>query len=102
MGTVIQAVTIVILNAVYCKIAVCMVDYENYRTDYEWENALVNRVFLFQFLNSYFALFYTAFIKGRVGDIFGYDDSCKDKAGVKSDSCMYELDSLMLSTLLTV
>merc|ERR1711959_812218 len=79
-----------------------MVNYENYRTDYEWENALINRVFLFQFINSYFALFYTAFVKGRIGKIFGYDDTCMDKDNKPSDDCMYELSSLMLSTLLTV
>ena len=61
-----QALCTVVLNMVYMEIAVCMVDYENYRTDMEWENAIVKKVFPFQFINSYFTLFYVAFLKGNL------------------------------------
>lgn len=98
----VQSCVIVGLNYVYCKIAVCLVDEENYRTNQEWEDALVRRVFLFQFINSYFTLFYTAFLKGHVGELFGYNDRCRDKNGDFAHSCMYELSYLLLSTLLMV
>jgi len=98
----VQSVCIVTLNYVYCRIGVCLVDQENYRTDQEWENALVRRVFLFQFINSYFTLFYTAFLKGHIGPVFGFDDHCKDRDGLRAHSCMYELNYLLLSTLLMV
>merc|ERR1719399_2326925 len=67
IASVIQGLAVVILNQVYIKLAVILVNNENYRTDYEWENALVKRTFPFQFINSYFALFYTAFVKGHEG-----------------------------------
>jgi len=101
-ASVVQSVCIVTLNYVYCRIGVCLVNQENYRTDQEWENALVRRVFLFQFINSYFTLFYTAFLKGHIGPVFGYDDHCKDREGNRAHSCMYELNYLLLSTLLMV
>jgi hypothetical protein len=97
-----QAAVTVGLNLVYCKIAVCMVEYENYRTDIEYENAITYKVFGFQFINSYFCLFYVAFLKGRIGPLMGYSDVCKDPSGKPADNCMSELSTLLLSTLLTV
>lgn len=103
-GSFIQSGCIVLFNWIYCKIAVCMVDYENHRTDFEWEDALIQRVFVFQFINSYFALFYTAFFKGKTGFIHwltGHPDHCLGKGGVEI-SCMDSLSHLLLSTLLIV
>jgi len=102
-ASVVQSGCIVLFNWVYCKIAVCMVDYENHRTDHEWEDALISRVFVFQFINSYFALFYTAFLKGETGLIsyLGFEDHCLGKDGTKI-SCIDSLGHLLLSTLLIV
>lgn len=97
-----QAAVTVGLNAIYLILAEYMVDYENWRTDDEWENAIVYKVFGFQFINSYFSLFYVAFLKGKIGKLDGYSDKCKDANGVESDNCMQELYTLLLSTLLVV
>jgi hypothetical protein len=96
-----QALCTVGLNVIYKEIAICMVDYENYRTDMEWENAIIKKVFPFQFINSYFSLFYIAFLKGKIGDLYGYNDQCKNSLGEHTESCMFELSTLLLSTLLT-
>jgi len=96
-----QALCTVGLNAIYKELAIVMVDYENYRTDMEWENAIIKKVFPFQFINSYFSLFYIAFLKGKIGDLDGYNDQCKDSLGKDTDSCMYELSTLLFSTLIT-
>lgn len=96
-----QAIVTVVLNLIYLEVAVCMVDHENYRTDMEWENAIIMKVFPFQFINSYFSLFYIAFLKGKVGDLYGYNDRCKDEQMHDTDNCMHELYTLLLSTLLT-
>jgi len=102
MASTLQAAATVGLNVVYKEIAICMVNYENYRTDNEWEDAIVNKVFLFQFINSYFSLFYIAFLKGHIGKLEGYSDKCKDTTtGEETDNCMGELYTLLLSTLLT-
>jgi len=101
-----QALVTVGLNVVYKELAIIMVDYENHRTDDQWENAIINKVFGFQFINSYFSLFYIAFLKGKIGDLSfpggePYSDQCKDSHGNPSDNCMLELSTLLLSTLLT-
>merc|ERR1712159_733247 len=100
------ALCTVLLNVVYKEIAQVMVGLENHRTDEEWENAIINKVFVFQFINSYFTLFYVAFLKGKIGKLYSYDgtgysDVCKTAAGLPADNCMEELSTLLLSTLLT-
>jgi len=107
MASTLQALVTVGLNVVYKELAIIMVNYENHRTDEEWENAIVNKVFGFQFINSYFTLFYIAFLKGKIGPLGfpwesqTYSDQCKDAAGHPTDNCMLELNTLLLSTLLT-
>jgi len=101
MASVLQALCTVVLNVIYKEIAICMVDYENYRTDEEWEDSIISKVFLFQFINSYFSLFYIAFLKGKIGKLDGYSDACKDGEGNDIDNCMGELKVLLFSTLLT-
>lgn len=58
----IQAVIIQILNFVYRMMAKKMTDYENHQTDTQYEDSLVNKLYLFTFANSYGALFFVAFI----------------------------------------
>jgi len=58
-----NAVQIMILNIVYRGVADFLNDWENHRTDSEYENNLITKVFLFQFVNSYASFFIIAFIK---------------------------------------
>lgn len=76
----INAVQIMILNNIYSTIAVRLNNFENHRTDTEYEDHLIGKTFLFQFVNSYFSLFYVAFLKTVVEG----NDSCKT-------GCMDEL-----------
>merc|ERR1711907_308372 len=101
MASTLQALCTVALNVVYKEIAQVMVNLENHRTDEEWENAIINKVFIFQFINSYFSLFYIAFLKGKIGPLWGNNDVCKRANGEPADNCMEELSTLLLSTLLT-
>lgn len=48
---------------VYRKVAKRLTDWENHRTESEYENALILKNFIFQFVNSYISLFYIAFLK---------------------------------------
>lgn len=53
---------------------------ENHRTDTEFEDHLIGKTFLFQFVNSYASLFYVAFIKTAAeGKCKGYHDGCMDE-----------------------
>eukprot|EP00164_Ancoracysta_twista_P002959 GFYU01003941.1.p2 GENE.GFYU01003941.1~~GFYU01003941.1.p2 ORF type:complete len:695 (+),score=263.15 GFYU01003941.1:52-2136(+) len=88
----VNAIQIQILNAIYGKVAFKLNKWENHRTDTEYEDALIGKIFLFQFVNSYNALFYIAFFKSQA-DLFGHQDSCK-----KGD-CLSELFTQVLCLL---
>jgi len=101
LASVVQATATVGLNLVYQNVAIWMVEYENHRTADEYEDALVFKVYGFQFINSYFTLFYVAFIKANIGDLWGMKEQCSTKAGKPADNCMEELGTLLLGLLLT-
>jgi Calcium-activated chloride channel len=48
---------------VYGTVSLALNDYENHRTDTEYEDNLIAKVFLFQMVNSFAALTYVSFIK---------------------------------------
>lgn len=59
----------------YKRIAVALTDLENQRTELEYEDSLLLKTTLFQFVNSYFAPFYLALVKSRgqiIFNSFGY------------------------------
>ncbi|XP_034940351.1 anoctamin-8 isoform X2 [Chelonus insularis] len=58
---VLLAIVIAVMDEAYFKIAVWLNDLENYRLDTEYENHLIYKVALFQFVNSFLSLFYIAF-----------------------------------------
>lgn len=58
-----NALVIMIFNNIYGVIAEHMNEWENYKTDTEYENALIIKVFLFRFINSYATLYYIAFVR---------------------------------------
>ncbi|KAF4321974.1 hypothetical protein BBO99_00003272 [Phytophthora kernoviae] len=74
--TVANAVQILILNMVYRLVAQKLNDLENHRTDAEYENHLVIKVFLFQFCNSFASFFYIAFFKRIAEGTCLYEDDC--------------------------
>ncbi|CEG40388.1 Protein required for meiotic chromosome segregation [Plasmopara halstedii] len=74
--TVVNAIQILVLNTVYRNVARKLNDYENHRTDAEYENYLVIKVFLFQFCNSFASFFYIAFVKRLAEGSCLYEDDC--------------------------
>eukprot|EP00613_Pedinella_sp_CCMP2098_P018635 CAMPEP_0171750144 /NCGR_PEP_ID=MMETSP0991-20121206/41210_1 /TAXON_ID=483369 /ORGANISM="non described non described, Strain CCMP2098" /LENGTH=947 /DNA_ID=CAMNT_0012351009 /DNA_START=93 /DNA_END=2940 /DNA_ORIENTATION=+ len=80
LGTIIASimlsVVILIFNSIYRKVATILNDYENHRTNTEYEDALIAKTFLFQMVNSYGALAYIAFLKepivNRIGELNVY------------------------------
>ncbi|PSN51037.1 hypothetical protein C0J52_15420 [Blattella germanica] len=55
------AVVITLLDEAYYKVAIWLNDKENYRLETKYENHLIVKVALFQFVNSFLSLFYIAF-----------------------------------------
>jgi len=78
VASIFNALQIQVLNAVYGDFAAKLNDYENHRTETEYEDSLIVKLFCFTFVNSYAPLFYIAFVKEYIGD------SCEG-------SCMSEL-----------
>lgn len=66
IASLLNAVQIQVLGMFYQKLAIYLNDRENHRTDTEYEDALISKTFMFQFVNSYASLFYIAFIKQYV------------------------------------
>lgn len=63
IGGLLNAVQIQVLNAIYSRIAIFLTDYENHRTNTSYENSLMAKTFIFQFVNSFASLFYIAFVR---------------------------------------
>jgi len=77
-------VQISIFGFFYKKLAIFLNDFENHRTDTEYEDALIVKTTIFNFVNAYLALFYLAFFKPNA-NLFGISDSCRN------DDCMTEV-----------
>jgi len=56
-----SSVQIQVMNVIYRGVAIRLNDYENFRTDTQYEHALVTKIFVFQVINSYASLTYIAF-----------------------------------------
>jgi len=63
ISSVLIAMQIEILNYMFYGVAISLNDSENHRTDSEYEDALITKAFVFQFLNSFSCLFYISFLK---------------------------------------
>uniref|UniRef100_A0A6A7G539 Anoctamin n=1 Tax=Hirondellea gigas TaxID=1518452 RepID=A0A6A7G539_9CRUS len=68
---IVNGIQIQVLNYFYGRLAVRLNQYENHRTDSEYENALIAKSFIFKFVNSFNTLFYIAFVKQHI-------DGCDD------------------------
>lgn len=58
----VNAVTIPLINIVCTYMATELTEYENRRTDSDFEDALIMKLFVFYFVNSYASFFYIGFI----------------------------------------
>ena len=63
LPTIFSPMWITIMNTLYKGVAKSLNGLENYRTETEYEDALILKTTCFQFVNSYISLFYIAFIK---------------------------------------
>lgn len=66
IATILTSVNILVWNRIYAVVSVHLNDYENHRTDTEYEDGLIAKTFSFQMVNSYGALMYIAFVKEPV------------------------------------
>lgn len=66
VASILNSVQIQVLNFTYQKLADWLTDRENHRTDTQYEDSLIAKLFLFQFVNSFASFFYVAFIQVAV------------------------------------
>jgi len=64
--SIILGLAINILNVLYNGTAQKLNEWENHRTDTEFEDKLISKIFLFQMVNSFAAVSYIAFVKGHI------------------------------------
>ncbi|KAI0208292.1 Anoctamin-4 [Lamellibrachia satsuma] len=91
----INLIVIIFLNKVYQEIAIFLTNLERPRTDTEYNDSFTFKMFLFQFINFYSAIFYVAFFKGRLGGrpgqydyTLGYRAEECDPAGCLIELCI--------------
>merc|ERR1711871_1696931 len=82
-----NAAQILVLNEVIIKVAVVLNNFENHRTETMYEDSLITKVFSFQFFNSFFSLFYIAFLKQRYSIWYFKEDRCTN------GNCMQDLST---------
>jgi len=75
IGSAMNAIQIMIMNVVYQKVALILTEKENHRTETAFEDALISKTFSFQFVNSFMALIYLAFIKQPLAIAGGFGET---------------------------
>jgi len=60
-SSIISAVIIIVLGEIYEYVAVLMANWENHKYEDEYQDSLISKFFVFQFVNSNIALFFIAF-----------------------------------------
>lgn len=99
LTSILTAFTIEITNWLYEKLALLLNDIENHRTDTAYEDALISKVFLFQFICSYSNLFYLAFLYYEIPGTYFNGKYAKSRQYCPHASCLGLLKSA-LSTIL--
>jgi len=109
VGGIINAIVIMFFNGVWRKVADYLTNWENHRTYTSYQDQLIFKIFMFQFVNSYTSLYYMAFFKNYNHLWFSNQMDLIDSCGVGSVSlspiighgCVYQL-SIQLMALLAV
>jgi hypothetical protein len=102
-----NAVAITVLNTLFRSLALGLNEWENHRRASSFTQALVYKMFIFQFINCYFSLFYIAFVKPyRTRGIFGEQQECigalrVDEAQSREQRCYDELQTQLMMIFIT-
>jgi hypothetical protein len=67
----VNSIQIQVFNQVYARLSIRLNDFENHRTDSQYENALIVKAFFFKMINSFVTFFYIGFWK-RFDQSVGY------------------------------
>ncbi|KAJ3235140.1 Anoctamin-6 [Chytriomyces hyalinus] len=101
-------VFILVLSALFERVAKALTDFDNYRTESGYQDALILKNFLLAVVNSFASLFYVGVVKSVITIVTAngnlvlgrYSDDCQKFFGVQS--CMLELMLQMLITFMGI
>lgn len=62
VASALNSIQIVIFNMIYNTVATKLTNYENHRTATSYDDSLISKLFIFQFVNSYASFYFLAFI----------------------------------------
>ncbi|RYG65223.1 hypothetical protein EON64_12375, partial [archaeon] len=89
VASILNTVQITIFNYIYQKVAIHLTNNENHRTDTQYEDSMIIKLFIFQFVNSYASFFFLAFIASNLQNS---DDDNDDNSGqCGASNCMEPL-----------
>ena len=94
VASMLNTIQIQVFNMIYASLSVRLTNYENHRTDTEFEDAMIVKSFSFQFINSYASFFFLAFIASYLAKSKAEDDdgSQADYVGqCGAETCMSPL-----------
>merc|ERR550532_441460 len=80
----INLVFILIFNVIYDLIAIWITEKELHRTQTSYDNSLIVKIYVFQFINYYASIFYIAFVKGQ---FIGTPDKYNKWFGYRQEEC---------------
>ncbi len=95
----INALQVLIGNILIDRLVSNLCRYENHRTDTEFFDSYISKVFLFLFVNSYSSFLYMAFIAGSMPIPAGAPDGSIGECG--ADNCMTPLTTLVVAVFST-
>ena len=97
--TLINAIAIFILQAIYNFLSIKFNDYENHATTTNYTNSLILKQFIFNFMNTFNSMFLIAFVKPYI-DFFGV---CVQREGqlIEGIDCFNEL-SIQVTTVFII
>ncbi|XP_076446692.1 anoctamin-7-like isoform X2 [Babylonia areolata] len=97
LSSVLNAFSILLLTRVYNVLARKLTEWENHRTQTKFDDALIFKLFAFQFVNSYASCFYIAFFRGRFDSVGFLGDKYRDSC---EGSCITQLSFQVLVLML--
>ncbi|XP_038673116.1 anoctamin-7-like [Scyliorhinus canicula] len=83
-GSIVNLLFILLMAKVYTSLAHFLTKWEMHRTQSQYEDALIFKVFVFQFVNFYSSPIYIAFFKGR---FVGYPGHYGSLFGIRNEGC---------------
>jgi anoctamin-10/anoctamin-7 len=93
IASLINAVQIQVMGMIYAEISLLLNKYENHRTDTVYEDALIAKSFVIQFVNSFSSMFFIAFGQMFLADVFSVVPFCTGDR--RPGGCMKVLQTTM-------